>query len=282
MTDREIREAREAALRLAKSHYENFPVVSVLIRKELRADVAAIYWFARTADDLADEGDAPPKERLARLDEFESRLTALLAGEAETPIEAALAHTVHTRRLDPRHFYDLLSAFKQDVVVSRYADFDELLDYCRRSANPVGRLLLELYDVRDEEAARRSDDVCTALQLANFYQDLSLDLPKGRVYIPQNELVDFGANDTTTLAGVDDSVFRDLMRFQVERASRLFDRGRGVLPYLKGRIRMEIKWTILGGERILEKIRRLDYDTRAVRPALGKLDFFLLSLRSIL
>lgn len=282
MTEAEIRAAKEEALRLAKSHYENFPVVSFLIRKELRADVAAVYWFARTADDFADEGDLPPEERLARLDEFERRLTALLEGNARAPIEAALDHTIRTRRLDPRHFYDLLSAFKQDVVKTRYADFDELLDYCRRSANPVGRLILELYDVRDEEAARRSDDVCTALQLANFYQDVSLDLAKGRVYIPQNELVGFGARETTTLAGVDDSVFHDCMRFQVERASRLFDRGRAVLPRLKGRIRMEIKWTILGGERILEKIRRLDYDTRAVRPTLGKLDFFALLIRSIL
>ncbi|MEJ2618402.1 MAG: squalene/phytoene synthase family protein, partial [Ignavibacteriaceae bacterium] len=170
------------SLSLSKNHYENFPVVSFLVPKHLRKDVAIIYWFARTADDFADEGNLLPEERLRKLNEFEHRLTSLLKGNCEGDIEFALNKTIKERNLTPKYFYDLLKAFKQDVVKKSYENFEELLDYCNYSANPVGRLILELNDIRNDEAFGYSDKICTALQLTNFYQDIKVDYLKGRIY----------------------------------------------------------------------------------------------------
>ena len=161
-----------------------FPVVSILVPKNLRKHVAIIYWFARTADDFADEGNMSEDERIEKLNDFENSLNDLLNGKFKSPFEQALHQTIKQKNLTPQLFFDLLKAFKQDVVKKRYNDFDEVLDYCNCSANPIGRLILELFDIRNEEAFNYSDKICTALQLTNFYQDIEIDYEKGRIYFP--------------------------------------------------------------------------------------------------
>ena len=185
---RNLNSAYSKSLRFAKSHYENFPVVSFLIPKNLKKHVAIIYWFARTADDYADEGNLSEGERLDKLNNFEYRLKQLLIGKAESDYEIALANTINEKNLTAENFYNLVTAFRQDVIKKRYENFDEVIDYCNHSANPVGRLILELFDVSSEEAIIYSDKICTALQLTNFLQDVSIDYKKGRIYLPQDEM----------------------------------------------------------------------------------------------
>jgi squalene synthase HpnC len=274
--------AYKKALIFAKDHYENFPVVSFLIRKELRKDVAIIYWFARTADDLADEGNHSEKERLENLEIFENRLTRLLNDNFESEFDLALAESIKTRNLNPAHFYNLLKAFKQDVVKKRYAAFSEVKDYCKNSANPVGRLILELHDIRNEEAFSYSDDICTALQLTNFYQDTAIDFEKGRIYYPLEEMEKFKVVEKMFRLNENNSNLRELVKFSTSRTKELFNRGKNLLHYLDGCLKMEIKWTILGGEKILGKIEENNFDVIQQRPIITKIDFIWLIIKSFL
>ncbi len=272
--DNQVKES----LSLSKIHYENFPVVSFLVPKHLRKDVAIIYWFARTADDFADEGNFLPEERLKKLNDFESRLTSLLKGNYEDDIESILNKTIKERNLTPKYFYDLLKAFKQDVVKKSYKSFGEVLDYCNYSANTVGRLILELNNIRDDEAFHYSDKICTALQLTNFYQDIKIDYLKGRIYLPEDEMARFVNEKKVFELNENNLNLKKLLKFNVARTKKMFEEGRGLLKFLNGRLKFEIKWTILGGEEILKKIERNDYRVLEERPKLNKFDFVKLLL----
>lgn len=266
---------------LAKNHYENFPVGSFLIPKNYRKDVAIVYWFARTADDLADEGNAAPEKRLDELNKFENEYQKSLRGKSDNLYFIQLAKTITEKKLSITHFADLLSAFKQDVVKKYYNNFDEVLNYCQRSANPVGRILLELFKVDNDAAGNCSDKVCTALQLTNFYQDTVLDIGKGRNYYPQDEMETFGVIKKMFELKENNPNIKALLKHNVDRAQVLFDEGKNLLKYLNGRFKVEIKWTIAGGEKILDKIRKNDYDVFSIRPKLNKIDFIGLLIKSI-
>ena len=269
----ELTEQYNQALKYASGHYENFPVASFLVPKHLRKHVAVIYKFARIADDIADEGNLPDEERLRKLSEYENSLRLALSSLPKDPFWAALKNTVTEFNLTDRYFFDLLSAFKQDVLKKKYSDFNELSDYCSRSANPVGRLILELWKIDSEKAKNYSDKICTALQLTNFYQDVSVDLKKGRIYIPQDELKKFGVTEIDFSKPEINDKFKKLMIYQIERTEKLFSEGERILDYLSGLLKYEIAWTILGGKKILYKIKKNDYNVLKKRPALHKFDF---------
>lgn len=270
---------------LARAHYENFPVGSLLVPRPLRRHVYSIYAFARTADDFADE-DYEAKglqeaERLAALDDWEQKLMACYHGQADHPVFIALAATIRELQLPLPLFSDLLSAFKQDVVKRRYADFDEVLDYCTRSANPIGRLILLLFGYRDEYLHQLSDHICTGLQLANFWQDVAVDIKKDRVYLPQNEMAGYGVSVDELRAGRFSEEYAALLRFQVARTRELFARGHPLPELVQGRLRYELRLTWHGGMRVLEKIEALGYDTLGQRPAISTADKLLLLVRTI-
>lgn len=266
---------------LTEGHYENFPVASFIIPKNYRKEIAVIYWFARSADDIADEGNIDPENRLAMLDEFESDFEKALNFSGENSNLKFLAQTIIKHNLDPKNFTDLISAFKQDVTKKSYSTFSEILDYCSRSANPVGRILLALFKITDEQAKIYSDKVCTALQLTNFYQDTNIDFEKGRNYFPQDEISMFKITQNVFELKENNPNIKALVKHNVERTQLLFDEGKKLLNYLNGRFKIEIKWTIAGGEKILEKIRKNDYDVFSARPKLSKLDFVFLLVKNI-
>lgn len=268
------------ALSLAKAHYENFPVVSLLIPAKFRNDIAIIYWFARTADDCADEGNLLSSSRLEKLQAFEDRLKSLLNDSPVAELDSALRNTILVRRLNPEYFFKLLKAFKQDVTKTRYINFNEVLNYCSNSANPVGRILLELFDVRNDNAFNLSDKICTALQITNFIQDTKIDFAKGRIYYPFNEMEKFGVNEKMFEMNEISHNLKKLIEFSVNRTQNLFDEGKGILNYLSGRFRYEIAWTVKGGEEILNKIRGADFDVFEQRPYLSKTDYLKLLLKS--
>ena len=276
-----IQAGYEKALILAKSHYENFPVVSLLIPKTLRKDLSVIYWFARTADDLADEGSHSDEQRLKKLSVFEGRLENLLEGYCSSELESALAKTIKTENLSPEHFYNLLKAFKQDVTKKRYSDFNDVLSYCENSANPVGRLILELINIKDEKAIYYSDKICTALQITNFIQDTAIDFKKGRIYYPLDEMQKFGVKEKMFELKENNLNFNHLVEFSITRTQQMFNEGKNLLSYLKGRIKFEIMATISGGELILRKIKEQDYDVLNVRPILSSSDYFKMFIKSI-
>jgi squalene synthase HpnC len=263
-------------------HYENFPVASRLVPARFRPAVVAIYRFARTADDLADEGDAAPGARLAALEVFTRALQAIEQGE--TPALApfpALADAIRRHRLPMAPFHDLVSAFSQDVTTSRYATFDDVADYCARSANPVGRLMLALYGLGTPTNERASDSICTGLQLANFWQDVAIDWAKGRVYVPIEDLQRFGVDEPQIAAGRVDAGWRALMAFETERARALLDAGRPLLRELPWRLRLEIGAVIAGGRRILARIDGVGGDVFHRRPVLGPVDWIAVGLRTL-
>lgn len=256
-----IKEAYAACQRLARSHYENFPVASWLLPAPMRPHIAAIYAFARTADDFADEGELENDERLRRLDDWEAKLDST----SDHPIFVALKNTIAECRLDPQLFRDLISAFKQDVTKKHYETWGELLDYCRRSANPVGRLVLGVSaacGLAEAQSAKAdvlsaSDALCTALQLVNFWQDVERDRAKGRDYLPQDLVDQFGV----------------AARAEAGRRTRvLFHEGRAVADGVSGRLSLELRATWLGGMRILDRLEAVNFDTSR-RPALGPADF---------
>ena len=250
-------------------HYENFPVASIILPRRLRPAVRAIYAFARSADDIADEGDAAADERLARLAEYHEWLRALERGEpVAQPIFQALAPHIRAHDLPYGLFHDLLSAFEQDVVKTRYAHFGEVMDYCKRSANPVGRLLLRLYGDRDEKHQAWSDGICSALQLINFLQDVALDWQKGRVYLPQDEMAKYGISERQIAEGRVDGLWRVFMKAQIERARRMLQAGAPLGRALPGRVGFEMRLIVLGGSRILEKLHETQGDVFNRRPVL--------------
>jgi hydroxysqualene synthase len=257
-------------------HYENFPVASWLCPAALRPAVAAIYWFARTADDIADEGTAEAAQRLADLAAYRADLDALAAGDRTSvrwaQVFAPLGAAMREHALPVALLSDLLDAFAQDVVKQRYADRSELLDYCRRSANPVGRLLLHLYKVSDAGSLRRSDAICTALQLANFWQDLSVDAPRGRLYLPYADCAQHGIDPASVLAGQDCPALHRLVGAEVDWARGLMHEGASLVHSVPGRAGWELRLVVQGGLRILEKIEALGYATLRSRPVLRPLD----------
>jgi phytoene synthase len=263
-------------------HYENFPVASWLLPRRLRGPVAVIYRFARSADDFADEGTLPAAERLARLDSYRAELDRLERGH---PTSLALfedvAAIVRAHGLPLGLFRDLLDAFSQDVTKKRYANFAEVLDYCRRSANPVGRLLLHLFKQTSESGLRLSDSICSALQLINFWQDIELDFAKGRIYLPQDEMARHGVGEAHIADRRCDAAWRALMAFQVQRARQMLLAGEPLGRSLPGRVGLEIRATVQGGLRILEKIERADYDVWRHRPVLTAPDWPLLLARAL-
>jgi phytoene synthase len=256
-------------------HYENFPVASLLLPKALRDPVRIIYRFARSADDIADEGHDPPDVRLARLDVYRAQLAA-----PSEPLFLEVAKIIGQHGLPRELFADLLSAFAQDVTQKRYRDFPELLDYCRRSANPVGRLLLHLFKRTSERDLAHSDAICSALQLINFWQDVEIDFAKGRVYLPQDEMARHGVSERHIAERRCDSAWTALMRFQVERSRGMILSGQPLARSLPGRIGLEIRATIQGGLRILDKIERAGCDVFRRRPVLHALDWPLLLFRA--
>ncbi len=263
-------------------HYENFPVASVLLPKRLVPAVEAIYAFARRADDLADEGDALPAERLAALARYEAALASIGAGETQTdPMFARLAATIAQYKLPLQPFYDLLSAFKQDVETSRYASYDLLLDYCRRSANPVGLLMLTLYGAAGEDNVRDSDAICSALQLTNFLQDVAIDRAKDRIYIPMADLERFRVAPDQLDHALADANWRDLMGFEVARTRALMLGGAALALRLPGRIGWELRLVVQGGLRILEAIEKADYDVFRRRPQLKAVDWVVILWRAL-
>ena len=263
-------------------HYENFPVASFLLPRRLVPAVEAIYAFARSADDIADEGDAAPPERLAALARYGQELAAIERGVVPAdPLFARLSHVVSEFRLPVAPMHDLLSAFRQDVVTTRYADYTLLLDYCRRSANPVGRLMLELYDAVDERNLRDSDAICSALQLINFWQDVAIDLAKGRIYLPLEDLERHGVSEAELAASPATPAWRALMRFEVERARALMLSGAPLVRRLPGRIGWELRLMVQGGLRILEAIERADYDVFRRRPTLAAPDWVVVGWRAL-
>jgi squalene synthase HpnC len=267
---------------MAVDHYENFPVASFLLPRRLVPAVEAIYAFARSADDLADEGIAAPAQRLAALAAYEQALDAIDRAEVPiAPMFARLAAVLAQYRLPLQPLRDLLSAFKQDVVTPRYADFPALLDYCRRSANPVGRLMLALYGAAGERNLRDSDAICTALQLINFWQDVAIDIDKGRIYIPQDDLARFGVTPAAVQRGEPGPAWRALMAFEVERARALMASGAPLALRLPGRIGWELRLVVQGGLRILESIERADYDVFHHRPKLAARDWLAILWRAL-
>jgi squalene synthase HpnC len=265
------------------AHYENFPVASILVPTRLRPAVVAIYRFARAADDLADEGDIGPAERVAALDAFDAALDRIEAGDtpAAEPFPA-LAATIREHALPLAPFHDLLSAFRQDVTVTRYADYAQVLDYCRRSANPVGRLLLALYRAQSPANVTASDAVCTGLQLTNFWQDIAIDWRKNRVYLPQDDLARFGVAEAQIAQGHADDRWRQLLAFQVARTRALLDAGRPLVRTLPWRLGLELSAVIAGGRRILDRIDAVDGDVFAQRPLLTTRDWCAVAYRTLL
>ena len=267
------------------SHYENFPVASFLCPPSLRPAVAAIYWFARTADDLADEGDAPPQTRLAELAAYRADLMACLTGKPRSVRWAAVFNQLQPMiaqfELPFGLLDDLISAFEQDVVKTRYADSTELLDYCRRSANPVGRLLLHLYGVKDALSLAQSDCICTALQLINFWQDLSIDIPRGRIYLPAKSWLTHSVTESELLSLEVNEATTTLVQANVAWAQSLMREGSPLVKSVLGRAGWELRMVVQGGLRIAEKIEQLGFITLKTRPKLKPWDVALMAWRAL-
>ena len=267
--------AYAACLRLARQHYENFPVASRRLPKATRPHIAAVYAFARTADDFADEGDRPVDERLARLDDWRRRLHEAASGRVARDgsdagdVFAALGGTIRTFDLEVDLFDDLLSAFRQDVLVKRYGEWPELLDYSRRSANPIGRLVLRISGYRDASLDRWSDAVCTALQLTNFWQDLERDWLKGRLYVPATLVREAGADERDLEQRRMTPQWRAALSNAARRTRALFVDGKPIADAVRGRLRYELRATWLGGVRILERLESTGFDVFHDRPTLA-------------
>ena len=262
---------------MAVGHYENFPVASLLLPASLRGPVEIIYRFARSADDFADEGDDPPELRLQKLNDYRAQLVA-----PATPLFRDVEKIIREHGLPVQLFEDLLDAFSQDVTQKRYENYSQVLDYCRRSANPVGRLLLHLFKRTSDSDLRQSDAICSALQLINHWQDVDIDYTKdNRVYLPQDEMARFGVTERHLKEKICNPAFEALMKFQVDRARQLMLSGSGLGKTLPGRVGLEIRATVQGGLRILEKIEQAGYDVFRRRPVLKPLDWPLLLLKAV-
>ncbi len=264
------------------THYENFPVASILLPRRLRRPIQVIYAFARQADDFADEGNDPPEVRLTRLNKFRAELDRIERGElSELPLFRALALVIHEHQLPIQYFRDLLDAFSQDVTQTRYQHFGEVMDYCRRSANPIGRLLLHLYRVTDARALAYSDGICSALQLINFLQDIAIDYQKGRIYLPQDELAQYGITEQQLANGEPNGLWWPFMQFQITRTRKLLQAGAPLGKQLNGRIGLEMRLIIMGGDRILKKLHDVHGDVFHARPILKPADWLYMLYRAV-
>ena len=258
------------------AHYENFPVASFLCPPALRPAIVAIYWFARTADDIADEGSAIPAQRLVDLQDYRTDLVACAAGAPTSSrwanVFTPLARVIQQHALPVDLLADLLSAFEQDVAKTRYANQAELLDYCRRSANPVGRLLLNLYKVTDAQSLEQSDCICTALQLVNFWQDLGVDIERGRIYLPADGFAQHGVDEAQLLRLEVNPSTTALVAANVAWAQALVQRGAPLAKKVPGRAGWELRLVVQGGLRIAEKIAQLRFATLQQRPKINAWD----------
>jgi squalene synthase HpnC len=267
---------------IARSHYENFPVASRFVPKEIRKHVWTIYAFARIADDYADEPGFTLAERMDNLNQWEQYLDECYTGNPTHRVFAALAETVDRFQIPFELFQNLLSAFRADVTVKRYESFEDLLAYCRNSANPIGRMVLLLLNYRSEAMMQLSDSICTALQLTNFWQDVSVDLQKDRIYLPLEELEEFEYSEQDLLNRKVNDHFYSLMAFQVRRTAELFVEGKPLLSMVGKDLSRELKLTWSGGTRILQKIHDQNYDVLTKRPTLTRLEKLELLFRSFL
>ena len=265
-------------LRLARQHYENFPVASWLLPAASRPHIAAVYAFARTADDFADEGSRPAAERLRLLDDWQARLAHAAAGKTQadgtdaSQIFLALGESIRACRLDVRDLEHLLSAFRQDVTTTRYETWEDVLNYCRRSANPVGRLVLAIVGRTSTSAVEYSDAVCTALQLTNFWQDLERDWAKGRLYVPVAFLKAAGADERDLGRGTLSQAWKAVLADVAARTRDLFRAGQPIANVVGGRLGWELRATWLGGTRILDRLEAVDFDVFRRRPVLRLAD----------
>jgi len=276
----EIDRAYAWCAKIARDHYENFPVASLLLPRRMRPAIAAVYAFARRADDFADEPGPSDSERLRLLDDWGCRLrriagsgaNARAASSPDDLVFIALGDAIERHRLPISLFEDLLSAFRQDVLTKRYDTWADVLDYCRRSANPIGRLVLRVAGYDDRELDVQSDAICTALQLTNFWQDLKIDYGRGRIYLPLEAQARCGAREDDLAAGCMSAPWRQALREATLRTRELFDKGRPVCDVPAGRLRYELRATWLGGIRILNRIERAGFDVMSARPRLGPAD----------
>src|SRR4051812_18071941 len=263
-------EAQIYCERLARSHYENFSVATWFLPKRLQQHFFNVYAYCRISDDLGDEvGDAA--QSLALLDAWEEELRACYSGSPRHPVFVALQHTVRQFAIPQQEFSDLLTAFRRDQTITRFPTFKDVLDYCHYSANPVGHLVLYLGGYNDRERQRLSDFTCTALQLANFWQDVSVDWRKGRIYIPLEDLTRFGVTESDIASGKPTSAFLDLMHFEVERAREWFQQGLPLVNMVDREIALDIELFSRGGQEILNAVERQGYDVLSSRPAISKL-----------
>lgn len=259
--------------KLAREHYENFPVGSLLIPKVLRPHFYSIYAFSRLADDMADEGALPAEDRILLLNDWERQLERAYEGEADHPVFVALAETVREHSIPIEPFRDLLKAFRLDARNTGFDTTTDLLYYCYHSANPIGRLVLRLFGYYNEERRHLSDYVCTGLQMANFWQDISVDLPRGRINLPRESLAHFEYSEQELRAGIFNDNFREMMAYHVDHAINMFQHGYPLVRSIPNRrLQSELAITFLGGVRILNRIKALDYNVLATRPTLRKRD----------
>ena len=265
---------------MSNSHYENFPVASPLLPAHLRSPIRVIYAFARSADDIADEGTYSAEERYAALAIYEQELDRIEQQQKpQTQLFQELETVINQYAIPLQAFRDLLSAFKQDINTTRYTNFDNLLDYCRRSANPVGHIMLSLFKQQTPSNQTQSDAICSALQLINFLQDVAIDWEKSRIYLPQEELTRFSITENHIEHAELNDNWRALMAYQVERARVLLLSGAALPQQIPGRMGWELRMIIQGGLRILEKIQSVDYDVFHHRPQLVKTDWALMLWR---
>lgn len=267
---------------MTTSHYENFPVASWLLPARVRPAVQTVYAFARSADDFADEGDLSDHQRLELLSQYESELDSIQEqGSSRSPLFQDLARVIEQYEIPLQLFRDLLSAFKQDVIIKRYPDFEALLDYCRRSANPVGRIMLRLFAQNNPSQIARSDLICTSLQLINFWQDVAIDLSKSRIYLPQSDLQQFGIHESQLNLNDNHEAWRNLMQFEVNRARQMMNDGASLALELPGRFGYELRMIVQGGLLILDKLEEVNFDVFNKRPTINKIDAVRMAWRSI-
>ena len=265
---------------MAVNHYENFPVASFLLPATLRPAVRALYTFARDADDIADEGDASDEQRIAALNDYAEQLAKIERGEVPDVVQfQILQKVIHQYHLPVQPLYQLLSAFKQDVVKKRYQNYEELSDYCDRSANPVGQLILHLYGKATPENIRNANAICTALQLINFWQDVAVDWQKQRIYLPQDDMQRYGVTESGIENQICDDAWCKLMRFELTRTRELMMSGSQLACRLPGRIGLELRAVVQGGLRILDKIELKQGNVFQDRPQLTLWDWLVIGWR---
>ena len=262
-----LESAYSECIAIARSHYENFSVAARFMPRDMLPHVAAIYTYCRGVDDLGDEAEG---DRLALLDDWAAQLEQCYSGSPTEPRFLALQHTISAFEIERQPFLDLIEANRMDQVNARYETFDDVLHYCRHSANPVGDLYLTLIGKNDPERRVLSDATCTALQLANFWQDVKRDYAMNRIYIPQEDMRRFGYTEEKLARGEYTPAFRDLMAFQVERTRRLFEEGLPLVDTLEGIFKLHVKLFTLGGLRVLDAIEGQKYDVLSKRPTVTK------------